>query len=211
LIIQGTYLLKYVIIPNTLYQVNEENRRFILEEGLNTYNITLALGNYDFNSFSTMIADILTNVGTNTYNVSIDAVTYQLIISSTGAFRFNLSSPRVRSLLGFNQILPTADALFNLVSENVVNLGSPASLGIAINQTSTRGYENIATDTVGTLYIPLNVESGNYIALSSLELPQYISFKSRERQLDITVVDTSTNTQVDLNGGDYELFMTRVK
>jgi hypothetical protein len=212
LIIQGTYLLKYVIIPNTLYQVNEANRRFILEEGLNTYDITLSLGNYDFNSFSTMIANVLTTAGTLTYNVSIDAVTYQLNIFSTGAFRLNLSSgARVRSLLGFNQILPTADGSFNLVSENVVNLGSPTSLGIIINQSSTRGFENTATDTVGTLYIPLNVESGNYIALSSLDLPQYISFKSRERQLNISVIDTSTNMEVNLYGGEYELFMTRIK
>jgi hypothetical protein len=210
-IIQGTYLLKYVIIPNTLYQVNEANRRFILEEGLNTYDITLSLGNYDFNSFAIMIANVLNNAGALTYNVSIDTITYQLNISATGAFRLNLSiGPRIRSLLGFNQILPTADGSFNLVSENVVNLGSPTSLGVLISQSNTRGFENTSTNTVGTLYIPMNVESGNYVALSSLDLPQYVSFKDSERQLEISVIDSSTNLKVNLNGGEYELFLTRV-
>jgi hypothetical protein len=212
LIIQGTYLLKYVIIPNTLYHVNEANRRFLLEEGMNIYQILLPVGNYNYSSFSIMLADVLTTAGALTYTVNINATTYQILISSNGAFRLNLTSGlMVQSLLGFNQTFPTADGAFNLLSPNIVNLGSPASLGITINQSSTRGFENIATDTVGTLYIPLNVASGTYIALSSLDLPQYISFKSRERQLNITVVDTSTNMEVELNGGEYELFMTRVK
>jgi hypothetical protein len=212
LIIQGTYLLKYLIIPNTLYHVNEANRLFLLEEGLNIYQILLPVGNYNYTDFSVMLADVLTTSGALTYNVSINTTTYQLLISSNGAFRLNLTSGlMVRSLLGFEQTFPTADGAFNLLSPNIVNLGNPASLGITINQSSTRGYENIAMDTVGTLYVPLNVESGNYIALSSLYLPQYISFKNRERQLNISVVDTSTNLEVSLYGGEYELFMTRVK
>jgi hypothetical protein len=214
LIIEGKYILKYAMIPNTVYPVNESNRRFILQEGAVSYPILLSVGNYNFDTFAVMVADTLTTAGAQAYTVVIDESTYKVSVMAPGVFNLNLTSgSRVRALLGFDDEFPqvtNVGGTFTTTGSGVVNLASPESLGIMIKQSSTRGYENIATDVVGTMYLPLNAETGSYVALSSLDLPQYIEFKSRERQLDIRIVDTSSNELVSLNGGNFELLLTHV-
>jgi hypothetical protein len=208
---KGKYLLRYVMIPNTIYHVNNSNNTLILEEGLNTYNITLDIGNYDYSSFSTMLSTILTNTGAFTYTVTINSFTYKLYISSTGSFKLNLQNIRIKSLLGFNDDLPTSDGSNNLLSDNIVNLGSISSVGINISGCSTIGFENLATSALSTFYVPLNKGSGTYVSIPSNELRQVIEFKTRVRQLEISVVDTSTNDVIQLNGGEYEILMSRIE
>ena len=212
LILEGTYILKYAVIPNTIFNVNEMNRRFTLLEGAMTYPILLAVGNYTPDTFVDMLATVLSSAsGFATYEVTYDPVTFEITISETAfqLFRLDLTAgAQVRALLGFNVVeTPLASSVSG---SGVLNLGSPDSLGIQIQQSQTRGFENVATDCVGTLYVPLNNAFGRYQSLSSLDLPQYVKFSQRQRQLNIRLVDTSTNLEVDLNNSNFELLLSRV-
>ena len=216
LILEGDYILKYAIIPNTIFNVNESNRRVTLLEGLiagaSVYPILLPVGNYTADTFVDMLSTVLSAVSPfNTYLATYDPLTFQLTIQdqTLSIFRLDLSaSPQVRALLGFNVMMTALDT--QTTGTGVLNLGSPDSLGIQVQQSETRGFENVATDTCGTIYVPLNKTFGSYQSLSSLELPQYVRFNQRQRQLNIRVVDTSTNPEVDLNGSNFELLLSKV-
>ena len=72
LILEGTYILKYAIIPNTIFNVNESNRRFTLLEGFiagaSVYHILLPVGNYTVDTFVAMLSAVLSAVSPfNTY------------------------------------------------------------------------------------------------------------------------------------------------
>lgn len=211
LIIEGTYILKYCVIPNTIFNVNESNRRFKLVRGASTYSLQLPVGNYNPDSFVAMLSAGMSSIDVaNPYAVTYDPATYAITINNTAFNSFGLVLPSVavRSLFGIS--VETTAINSSITGDSVINLGSPDSIGIQIQQSQTRGFENIASDCCGTLYVPLNKAFGTYQALSSLELPQHVSFNQRQRQLNIRVVDTSTNEELDLNGGNFELLLSRV-
>jgi hypothetical protein len=212
LVLEGTYLLKHAVIPNTIYNVNETNNRFVLNEGGLDIAITLPVGNWaSSGTFEAMVGEALTLAGTYTYTAVIDPNTHKLVLINNSASLFSLDFTQVESrskqLLGFE--LDHTGLSYPVMSTGVVNLGSPVSSGIQLDQSTSRNYENVMTDSAGTIYIPFNTSFGSFKSLPSIDLPQYVKFERRERYLRVRVVDTSTNEPLDLNGADFELLLTK--
>jgi hypothetical protein len=76
--------------------------------------------------------------------------------------------------------------------------------------TNTNNYYNIKESVAGNIYVPLDVAFGSYRSYPFSDFPQIINFEQPVRSLKISVVNTSTNNTVDLNGGNYEILLSRV-
>ena len=211
LIIEGTYIVKSCSIPNTIYNVNNTNNQFVLLEGLGSIPVTLPVGNYNHSTFANMLEVTLTSAGLLTYSAVIDPITYVMTVTNTTdsfcAFDFTQIKSFAQQLMGFERDYTGANT--SIVSDGIVVLGSPESIGIQIEQSTSRNYENISTDSVGTIYVPLNKAFGSYVTIPSIDLPQYVKFERRERHLRIRIVDTSRNIPLSLNSANYELLLSR--
>ncbi len=51
-IIEGEYMLKHAIIPSTIYNVNQSNNTFVLNEGGAESVIPIPIGNYTQDTFT---------------------------------------------------------------------------------------------------------------------------------------------------------------
>ncbi len=201
-ILEGSYLVKNIVIANSLYNVNESNNKFILNEGTVDIPVEIPIGNYSVTTLQPALSNVLTAAGTRVYTASINSLTSKLTISNDTSGTFYIAGS---SLLGIDsQVLAHP-----VVGTSIVNLGYPQSLGIQIQQSNTNGFENLVTDTCGTIYVPMNISFGAYETIPSIDLPQYVKFQRRDRHLDIRVFDTSTNETVDLNGIDFEILLSK--
>lgn len=209
--VEGEYLLKYALVPNGFYNVNSQNSTFQFDEGAGLITVSLTQGNYDVTTLSTLVANALTTASGagRTYSASIGAASNRITISNdlSGDTSLDFSlQPRAANLLGFST--STVAAIHPVVGDQAVDLSSPSSIGILINQASERGYDNIGSQNCGTFYIPLNQAFGSYVSLSPHDLPQIATFK-RTRILQIRLVDTSSGEPLDLNGLNFELLLIR--
>ena len=56
----------------------------------------------------------------------------------------------------------------------------------------------------------MNILYGYYKTMDTQELEQRLIFNQAVRQINIRVIDTSTNKTVSLNGGEFEILLKEV-
>lgn len=205
--LDGDYILKYCMIANTLYNVNEYNNTFTLNENSTDKTVTLTSGNYTASTFETELKTALdvASSGYNTFTVTYNETTGKINVTASNAFNFIFPDSRTSRLYGFD-ILQTASGT-DLTSPNIINLSFPNSIGIEIRETNIDNYENCNTNASGAFYIPIDQSFGFYKTLDEHTFTQHIVFK-KARYLNFRVVDTSTNDPLDLNGGDFEILLS---
>lgn len=213
-LLDGTYVVKSVIIPNTSYNLHATNDTITLNETapVASFPISLEHGNYNAPELASLVQLAFNSVGVQTFAVSVNAITGKLKVVCTSGQNFSISfpNPETSKTYGFVGIATTAQQVV-LVGNHVVSLGYPESVGIHIRELtcSHSAYENIATRASGSIYVPLSEQFGFYKALMSSDLYQTVTFH-RNSKLSISIVDPSTNQVVDLNGSDWEMLLTQV-
>lgn len=206
-ILHGEYLVKHVLIPNTIYNINNSNNYFQLIDNSVAKDIQIPVGNYSINALPTVLKTLLDTASAsyNTYTVLFNSITSKLTISATNPFYINPGNATTILGIPFTTSLSTS-----VTSTNIVSLGYPTSLGITIDQANNDNICNIKTTSTSTIYVPMNVLYGYYKTIDIQELEQKLLFNQPVRQINIRVVDTSTNTIVSLNGAEYEILLTEI-
>ena len=161
-VIQGDYVLKNVLIPNSLYNVTNQNNTFVLYENSTNKTVTIPKGNYTSSLFTAELKTQLdaSSAGFNIFTTTISTTTAKLTITAGNVFQLIFPNDKTRRLLGFNE-LETIE-FTSLTSDNIIDLSNPSSIGIEIRETNIDNIENVVTNCSASLYIPFNVASGFY-------------------------------------------------
>lgn len=207
-ILDGNYVLKNLIIPNSLYNVTDQNNTFTLFENSTSKQVIIPIGNYTSTQFSTELNTQLdaSSSGFNTFTTTISNTTAKLTITAGNTFQLIFPNDGSRRLLGYNEL--ETDITTSITSDNIIDLAKPTSIGIEIKESNIENFENISTRASACIYIPFNVTSGFYQSLNIDDFEQTIHF-NKIRNLSISVVNTSDNTQLDLNGGEFEILLSK--
>lgn len=214
-VLEGLYEVKHILIPNTTYNIHDNNSEITLHETapVGSYLIGIYPGSYTGAQLAAVLQTAFNGVGVQPFTVSLNQITGKLVILCTTFQSFSISFPNIHCsrTYGFGEALQTQTAA-GIASTHVINLSHPDSLGVQIKQLhcSTTAYENIVTRSSGALYVPFNATFGYFVALPSQQLYQTVHFH-RSTGLNISIVDTSTNQILDLNGGEWELLLSKVE
>lgn len=214
-VLEGLYEVKHILIPNTSYNITERNNKFVLNttNPVGSFLTEIRVGAYTADRLATIMEAFLNAHGAQTFATQMSIISGKMTITCTSGDNFTLTFPDIFTsrVFGFGELLQTAPATF-IQSLTVISLGHPDSLGIEIKQLhcSSSAYENVVTRSSGALYVPFNATFGYYVALPSQELYQTVHFH-RSNGLNISIVDTSTNHIIELNGGEWEMLLAKVE
>ena len=207
--LDGDFVLKSLLIPNTIYNVGENNNGFTLFENSVNKTVVLTKGNYTGGTLATELKLKLdaASGGFNVFTVSFLEAQGKLQITAGSTFRLIFPDKDVARTYGFKFI--ASDLGVSTTSDQVIDLSSPASVGIEVRETQIDNYENIATMATASFYVPIDSGFGFYKSLEVSDFPQIVKF-NKIRTLNIRVVDTTTNETFELNGGEFEMLFSRV-
>lgn len=201
----STAKLKYVTLPNTIYNVRSTNCNLILKQASGaSINISIPYGYYNVSTICIMLQQLLTNVSTQTYTVTYSSTTFLLTISAPGAFLLDFSGLQsCATLLGF---LPIA------TSSDVVHTGTNAmhlqidTLYIVIDE--------FGKGIVGkngkpyTFMIPLDENSGSIINYNNKSTFNQVVPVNSVPLYELHVKLLLPNDEVvDLNGSDWSMLL----
>jgi hypothetical protein len=238
--IEGKHRLAWITIPNTIYNVNSTNNTIYWNEGAATITSTLPVGNYSLTSLPIAIKTVLDadTALARTYTVVVGSTTNKLTFTpSAGTMGFNFGTNTTDSaakVLGFNDVNVTAAA--SIIAPNVVFLGFPLSLGINIQESGDAGYVTAGGSYVtipessyvpgagttvsnqawaqrtqtGTFIVPLLASFGVYNFIDTDSFQQFMTIQHGSRKLFVSVINPTTGNAVDLNGGEWEMYLERI-
>ena len=206
-ILHGEYIVNHVLIANTIYNIDVNNNYFQLIDNSSTTNVYITPGNYNSSTFPAALKVLLdiASGGYNVYTVTFSTTTSKMTLSASNVFSINPGL--ATSIFGISS---TSSPSTSLTSASIVSLGYPSSLGIIIDQANNDNIHNIKTSSTSTIYIPMNILYGYYKTMDTQEFEQRLIFNQAVRQINIRVIDTSTNTTVSLNGGEFEILLKEV-
>ena len=200
----GRYLLSYLRMPVTVYNVNINNFQIPFQEsGVPTF-AQLTPGQYTASTLATEIGTQMTAAsGISVFTATYNTTTSKFTINSSNNFMliYNLfPGASSRYLLGFN--LATTTNATSHTSDNVADLSYPGSICINVREsvdttfTTTTGFNS-------TFYFPINNSFGYPQYLDAQSLPQTIELGERTKSLTINITDTS-GADIDLNGVEWK-------
>lgn len=117
-----TVSLKYLSIPNTIYNIHTYNNNFTFIDPINgDINIIILPGYYNIINLCNLLSQQMTNLGSQTYNVVYNSITFLLTITAQNNFAINFNIPYTcATLLGFNAI--TTSQNNNFIGTKAINL-----------------------------------------------------------------------------------------
>ncbi len=204
--ISGDWLVRYVHMPNALYNV---------VTGLNDTvytslgNATLTAGYYTATTFTTMLVTRLQVANVN-FAATFDTDTKKLTITNLAAFTLNFATTAQSAarLLGF----PNADtaSAASQVATNTINLIASPSVVIDVAECT---YPIDSTDVVssarGHVVVPFTVAYGGYERIGHNDLYQCLTFPRPTKNLTVRLYDTDGNA-ASLNGADWEMLLQQL-
>jgi len=177
-----------VQIPFSFYIINSTNNEFQLTVGASTYNVILAVGNYNSTTLTTELQAALNAAGSAlTFTVVFSGMnsspnTGKFTVTATGAFTLqfgaNTSDPGIfnpRFWLGFNGGTISSTSVSGtqtVVAPNVANIAGPnylylnsRALGPVLKTVLPAGAVNLGKGSAGPQIakIPINVQPGGVI------------------------------------------------
>ena len=191
------------ILPNSIYQVNDNNKNIIIQSGGNDISVDLTPGSYTFNELGDHLIVTLNAHGSlSGFSITKDSKTYKYTISNPTAFliKWKNSSGSSWRLFGFlnidgeihSKILTSA----NVIQQNIhfVDLVIPEIPYIACKRNSSG--KNIIDR------IPLNESSGSMIAYSSDINPNNYFHPINLSKLTIQLYEDTSDTYYDCQNND---------
>jgi len=195
--IQNAYFsVVHAEVPNSFYIVNYTNNQFVL----NAVTYTLTRGNYNVNTFITMLLTIIP-VG---YGVSYNSATTKFTMTHiTTDFTINASSSAstVNSIMGLGKTDLTSTAL-TLTFPNVVNFIPLQRINFRSNYFNFGCYST--SDGSSDVFLPLQNNAGQNSIINYVNQTQN-KFLIQDRNITSFVI-TVTNDQnqpINFNGVDW--------
>jgi hypothetical protein len=227
--VQGRYEVKWIKIPNSVYNVNETNNVFTFSTRFGGPNVvTVEPQNYTGSELATKLTSILV-----AYDPDL-VVAYNYITIFTGG------QNSINRVIGFPQfeqkfslgslnpievsfVKPTTAAVSNF-APYAIQLSNPLSIGLAVREATSNNFKTAqqavavrngqpvytTKSVAAAVVVPLVVEKGSYAFLSSDVLRQYLNFGRTVKTLTVKVVDLKTGQKLDLNNVDWEMYLQRV-
>ena len=214
----GTYRLVYVLFPNTLYTVNNNNDTIYLEEeGSPVVTGKMVHGFYDHRDFPDVVQAALNDAIPNNpvqYSVEYSDTTRKMVIKTVNNiinFRLLFAGPHgnrdntCHELIGFNK----SDTPFSTShdSPGLVNLDPIHTANISVDQIASVSQQNLH----GTTFIvPIPAGIYNYINyVPDSEFQQTMFVHTDKRVLNLTLKD-EYGKMIDTNGTDWMLILEKI-
>lgn len=186
------------IIPKSWYLIQDENSTFTLTEGVTSYTVTLETGNYSLTSLATALQNALNTVGSWTYTVTPVISRGHLLFAVSG----NTSQPVLTfgsvlaRIFGFEGSLSATFSANQLESSTVCSLQKTQSIIIKTSLVSEDGI-------LGQLFSGIqDLGILSYVCPSPIEYSRKLL--SVQRTIDILLLDAIEQTEVNLNGGNFQ-------
>jgi len=195
--IQNAYLsVVHCEVANSFYIVNYTNNQFVL----NGTTYTLTRGNYNVNTFITMILTLLPVGYGITYN---SAITKFTITHTTTDFTVNASSNEstVNSIMGLGKVDITSTAL-SLTFPNVVNFIPLQRINFRSNYFNFGCYST--SDGSSDIFLPLQNNAGQNSVINYVNQTQ-AKFLIQDRNITSFIISVTDdlNRFVNFNGVDW--------
>ena len=202
----GDYTLKYAYFPNTLYNVNNNNNYF----KVNNTNVSITNGSYVTQEL--LVTAINASLSTlNTSNPSISLTT-----SLQGNFlKITNNNPSDTITLDFTEnnfcyLIGLSKQVYifttDIVSTGMINLSPEMAINIIINQQGNIRDNNSLSYT---FRIPLIADKNEYICYEPAEsFQQVVEFSNDQSLLSIRVVDDNFQT-LDTLGVDWWILLEK--
>ena len=208
----GFRLIKANIF-NSIYTVNDNNRKLNITIGATTTPITLEVGSYTFSELGNHLQTQINASALSGYTVTSNITTYKYTISNTSS-AFTISWPQTVSshrLLGFNKLNKDSSldgGVHSVTSDNVVQQ-STQFVDLVIPEIP---YIACKRNSIGKHLIdriPLDCEQGSIMYYSSdINLENYftpVNLNSLTIQLYEDTTDTLYDCQNNDNSFEFEL------
>ena len=195
--------------PNSMYNINSTNNSLTVEAlGLYTVSITIPVGNYDADSFATIISQLLaaeySNLGDTLIVCIFNTDNYIFTFSANNSFSITETTADVE--LGLIDQTPTTEGL-TYVAENVCNLAGISGIFVKIKNLGFNNLNSYGDITNTIARCDANVNFGEYIFYNPTEV-LYFGINDKSIQyLDIQLTDDEGN-EIELNGGRWSVVLT---
>jgi hypothetical protein len=206
-----------VSIPVSYYLIDAGYNTFQLKENNSTVTITIPPGNYNINSFCTVLALILNSASPNglTYTMAFPQsftqnnsglITYTNSNASiTVSFIFNQNN-YVNEQMGFASGSTATFSGGQLISSNVVNFQNENTLFLHSDIVSN-GADDILQEVYGT-----NTQALQYVTYLCPEIKSYSKqLKAPKNQIANFYLTDENNKAVNLNGQDMQITLLMYK
>jgi len=207
-VLEGKHAVRWITIPNSLYNINSTNNQFYYDIGAGNVLVTLSAGNYTGQTLAVALQSL----------IPASTVVFEPLYSKlrvTRAAGVTLTPVTAQKVMGLQlNLAPTVIApAAATYLPNTVDLSVPLSLGIMVRESGGPGYVTGGSpNRQGTLIVPMLASFSLFNFLSDeSDHKQFLSFPTGVKQLSIEVVDPSTGVTVDLNGVDWEMMIERVE
>ena len=198
--IQNAYLsVVHCEIPNSFYILNYTNNQFVL----NSVTYTLTRGNYNVNTFITMILTIIPAGYGMTYN---SATTKFTMTHTTTNFTINCSSiaSTVNSIMGLGSINLTSAGL-TLTMPNVVNFIPLQRINFRSNYFNFGCYNTV--DGSSDIFLPLQNNAGQNSVINYINQTQH-KFLIQDRSITTFVITVTNDNNQLINFNGVQWLMT---
>jgi len=209
--ISGTYILSHAHIPNTIYNVRDDNNSIVVQVGQYA-PVTLHVppGFYGVNELLQALQTQL-HTADATVSCSYDDRTARITIARPSGLALDFTAATsIAPLLGFEAemfayaVSHTASSVLDLTSKHMSFNIVVQAHGVSYSTTDTEGRQS-------SFIIP-NTENSmglvNYNVKTSYD--QCIHFRSAVREMHIQLLDADF-TPVDLQGGEWMMVYTKIR
>lgn len=213
----GKYVLEFVQIPNTIYNIDSTNNQVYFEEsgGGGTLTGSITAGFYDTGTFPAAVKAAMDAVTANaiTYTVSINADTNLMTITPSGGtvaiqFGTNTSNSAAQPM-GFSASDVATAA--SVTGDQVIDLSEPRTLGIIFRDSDDRSSTRVSTGRYYSAQIPVNVSFGDVIFQREEDLRnQLLYFTNPVSILEVELINIGTGNVVDLNGLHWSFCLRKI-
>lgn len=207
--LDGKYLVKYLLIPNTLYNVHARNNVVPYFDAL-ARQVVIPPGSYTGTTLAQTLKTLMDAASApTTFTVTYSSITGKLtFVPSAGtlSMRFGtFPTNAAAQVLGF----PVADtvAAASVTSPTLINLSYPTSLALLVKEAASWNIQTPKNEFFH-IYVPFDVAFGYYRALGADVLPQALRFLTRTRRLTVQVLDSAGNP-ISLNNGEFEILLQK--
>jgi hypothetical protein len=201
--VEGLYYVKWLIVPNTIFNVTNTNNLIPTDLG----NVYITPGNYTGGTLATEVQASLRSLG-GAYAAIV--VTYS---SLTGKLTFSVPVNFIYAASGSDKLsaatIGMRSSVTTTVSQYPIYFGAPLSLGINFREASSYGYRT-STFRSGSVIIPFVAASNSFDLSFYRDNPQQVLFLHEAKHLHVTVVDPVTGDVVPLRSGDWQILLERV-
>jgi PHD/YefM family antitoxin component YafN of YafNO toxin-antitoxin module len=191
-------------IPNTFYNINDNNNKLYITENLVPKTIIIPIGNYNIYQLVNELQTLLGPNYTVTYNQITNKLNILLIVVMSTVFLFSISS--IRDVIGFKSSTLTIINNQSITSDYVCNLNYTNVLYLQTDITELTSVYSQTKEPINFLNkIPINSPQNFMIFFYPTQKSHEIYVQSGNIQkITLTILDDRLRN-IDLNGAYFNV------